>query len=401
MDPGSTPRFRPGGAEIKIIDVKPMFVSKYLYVRIETDDGHVGIGESGAWGFLEASAEAVHTFREYLIGQDPLRIEFHWQYLYQAFCFRGAAIMGALAAIDIALWDIAGKFYGVPVYRLLGGGERCRDKLRVYCHVKSPSVEESCSLIRKARSEGFTAVGHLNPFLDPPREETGKSLTFARKVKTGAEHVARFREAAGEDMDLCLELHRRLDLAEAEALAREIAQFRPLFYEDPIKPENLDSMGDLARRISLPIATGERLLNIQEFAMLIRRDALRYARISVCAVGGLTPAKKIAALAEGFGIKVVPHNPGNLSPISTAACVQLSAAIPNFSILELPADDYLPPKSEIVETSIALDRGYLGIPTIPGIGAGLRKEAFEEKGFTHSRKGARAIVMDDGSCTNR
>ncbi|MCK7474344.1 MAG: hypothetical protein MZV49_14065 [Rhodopseudomonas palustris] len=135
-------------------------------------------------------------------------------------------------------------------------------------------------------------------------------MTFSQKIKTGADHVARFREAAGDELDLCLELHRRLDLAEAEALAREIAQYRPMFYEDPIKPDNLDSMGDLARKILVPIATGERLLNIQEFAMLIRRDALRYARVSVCAVGGLTPAKKIAALAEGFGIKVVPHNPG-------------------------------------------------------------------------------------------
>ena len=296
--------------------MKPLFVSKYLYVRIETDTGLVGFGESGAWGFLEASAEAVNTFRDYLVGKDPLRIEFHWQYLYQAFCFRGAAIMGALAAIDIALWDIAGKHYGVSVYRLLGGGDRCRDKLRAYLHVKSPTVEESQALIREAKSKGFTAVGHLNPFLDPPRDQIGCTRTFAGKIKQGAENVARFREAAGEDMDLCLELHRRLDLAEAEALAREIERYRPMFYEDPIKPDNLDSMGDLARRISLPIATGERLLNIQEFAMLIRRDALRYARVSVCAVGGLTPAKKISALAEGFGVKVVPHNPGKIGRAS-------------------------------------------------------------------------------------
>jgi len=134
-------------------------------------------------------------------------------------------------------------------------------------------------------------------------------------------------------------------------LAKGIEQYHPMFYEDPIMPENLDSMGNLARHISLPIATGERLLNAQEFAMLFARDAVRYARISVCAVGGLTPSKKIAGMAEAFGVKVVPHNPGNLSPISTAACLQLCAAVPNLAIMELPHDEHESPKKDIVKSA--------------------------------------------------
>jgi galactonate dehydratase len=386
---------------IKILEVKPIFVGKYLYVRIETDNGIVGYGESGAWGFLEASAGAVETFREYLIGKDPLRIEYHWQYLTNSFCFRGAAIMGALGAIDVALWDIAGKYYGVPVYRLLGGGDRCRDKIRLYHHVKSPSVKEHMRLIKEAKEEGYTAVGHINPFLDPPRDAIGKSVSYVEKITTAIDNVARFREAAGNDMDLCLEIHRRLDLAEAVTLARGIEQYFPMFYEDPIKPENIDSMGNLAKQIAIPIATGERLLNIQEFAMLFHRDAVRYARVSVCAVGGLTPAKKIAAMAEGFGIKVVPHNPGNLSPLSTAACTHLCAAIPNFSIMEVPADEKISPKKDIIKTDLKVEKGYLNIPETPGIGAILNEEVIENPEYAHTLRGAKAIVMDDGSCTNR
>lgn len=386
---------------IKIIEVKSIFIGKYLYIRIETDNGIVGYGESGAWGFLEASASVVDAFKEYLIGKDPLRIEYHWQYLNHSFCFRGAAIMGALGAIDIALWDIAGKYYGVPVYRLLGGGERCRDKVRTYYHVKSPSLEEHVRLIKEAKEQGFTAVGHLNPFLDPPRDAIGKTVSYARKIGTAVKNVAHFREAAGEDMDLCLEIHRRLDLAEAVTLAKEIESYRPLFYEDPIKPENLDSMATLAQQISLSIATGERLLNIQEFAMLFSRNAVRYARVSVCAVGGLTPAKKIAAMAEAFGIKVVPHNPGNLSPLSTAACIQLCAAIPNFGIMELPHDENDSPKNEIVKSDVRLEKGYLLIPETSGIGASVREDVIGDPKYTHTLRSAKAIVMDDGSCTNR
>lgn len=376
-------------------------MGKYLYVRIETDNGIIGYGESGAWGFLEASAAVVDAFREYLIGKDPLRIEHHWQYLNQSFCFRGAAIMGAMSAIDVALWDIAGKYYGVPVYRLLGGGERCRDKVRTYYHVKSPSVEEHVRLIKEAKEQGFTAVGHINPFLDPPRDAIGKSVSYAQKIGTAIENVARFREAAGNEVDLCLEIHRRLDLAEAVTLAKGIEAYHPLFYEDPIKPENLDSMGNLARQISLPIATGERLLSIQEFAMLFTRDAMRYARVSVCAVGGLTPAKKIASMAEAFGVKVAPHNPGNLSPISTAACLQLCAAIPNFGIMELPHDEQCSPKKEIVKSDVRLEKGYLIIPETPGIGATINDEVIGNPKYAHTLRNAQAIIMDDGSCTNR
>ena len=152
---------------MKIVDIEVIPVSRYLFVKVHTDEGISGLGESGAWGYLEASGGAVETFKRYLIGQDPLRIEHHWQYLYRSTHFRGAAIMGALSAIDIALWDIAGKFFGVPCYQLLGG--KCRDKARVYYHVNGNTREKLVQGCIDAKNDGFTAIGHLTPLLDESR----------------------------------------------------------------------------------------------------------------------------------------------------------------------------------------------------------------------------------------
>src|SRR5919204_5343856 len=153
---------------MKITAVETVSVDHYLFVRVHTDAGIAGLGESGAWGYLEASEQAIRTFERYLIGQDPLRIEHHWQYLYRWTHFRGAAIMGALSALDIALWDIAGKHFGVPCYQLLGG--QVRDRARVYYHVFGETREKLVKGIKEAKQKGFTAVGHLTPFLDEKRD---------------------------------------------------------------------------------------------------------------------------------------------------------------------------------------------------------------------------------------
>ena len=156
--------------------------------------GITGLGESGAWGFLEASAAAVETFKRYLIGQDPLRIEHHWQYLYRWSHFRGAAVMGALSAVDIALWDIAGKHFGVPAYQLLGG--KVRDKARVYYHVFGQTKEELIAGCVDAREKGFTAVGHLTPFLDDSRD-LPYFKTHVAMIEDAIETVAAYRQAVG------------------------------------------------------------------------------------------------------------------------------------------------------------------------------------------------------------
>ena len=358
---------------MKITAVEPIPVDRFLFVKIHTDEGITGLGESGTWGYLEASEKVMEKFGRYLAGQDPLRIEHHWQYMYRSSHFRGAAIMGALSAIDIALWDIAGKYFGVPVYQLLGG--KVRDKARVYYHVFGQTREELVSGVVDAKKRGFTAVGHLTPFLDEPRD-LPYFKTHAEKIRDAIDAVGKYRDAVGNGVDLCIEIHRQMDPSEAIVLARGIEQFHPFFYEDPILPDNFDAMGLVAENIHIPIATGERLHTIYEFEMLLKRGAVQYVRPDVCMCGGITHTKKIAALAEAHHVKVVPHNP--LGPVSTAACIQIAACIPNFALQEYPLGEGEPPKSEIVKETLKLENGFLVIPDSPGIGIELEEDAAEK-----------------------
>ena len=379
---------------MKITDVKVLPVDRYLFVQVYTDAGIVGLGESGAWGYLLASGQVVEDFKEYLIGKDPLRIEHHWQYLYRCTHFRGAAIMGALSAIDIALWDIAGKYFNVPVYQLLGG--KCRDKARVYYHVNGDTKEKLIQGCIDAKAQGFTAVGHLTPFLDESRDAP-YFKTHSDKMKDAIDTVAQYREAVGDEVDLCIEIHRRLEPAEAIVLGRGIEPYRPFFFEDPIRPDNFDAMAEVAQKINIPIATGERLHTIYEFQMLLTRNAVQYVRPDVCMCGGITHAKKIAALAEAHHVGVVPHNP--LSPVSTAACIQIAACIPNFVLQEFPKGEDRPPKSEIVKQTLEVENGFLIISDKPGIGIELNEAALAKYPFKGRGKHTRLHI--DGSVVDQ
>jgi galactonate dehydratase len=379
---------------VKITDIETIFVDRYLFVQVHTDAGITGLGESGAWGYLEPSAVVVEKWKDYLVGQDPLRIEHHWQYLYRWSHFRGAAIMGALSAIDIALWDIAGKHFGVPCYQLLGGA--CRTKARVYYHVFGSTKEELIAGCVQAKEEGFTAVGHLTPFLD---ESRGAPFfkTHVDKMRDAIDTVRRYREAVGDEVDLCIEIHRRLTPHEAIVLARGIEPYHPFFYEDPIPPDSMDAMAAVAEQIHIPIATGERLHTIYEFEMLLQRGAVQYVRPDVCMAGGLTHSKKIAALAEAHHVGVVPHNP--LSPVSTAACLQLAACIPNFALQEYPKGELEPPKSEIVRTQLRVEDGFLIIPDAPGIGIELAEDAAQR--YPYRKREVRTRLHVDGSVVDQ
>jgi galactonate dehydratase len=383
-----------GKVPMKITDIRTVLVSRYLFVQVFTNEGITGLGESGTWGFLEASEQAIETFKRYLIGQDPLRIEHHWQYLYRSTHFSGSAIMGALSAIDIALWDIAGKYFGVPSYQLFGG--KCRDKARVYYHVFGDTKEKLIQGCIDAKKQGFTAVGHLTPFLDESRS-VPYFKTYADKIQDAVDTVRRYREAVGNEVDLCLEIHRRLSPAEAVALASGIEPYHPFFYEDPILPDDLDAMDMIAQKIKIPIATGERFFTMQQFETLLKRGAVQYIRPDVCLAGGLTNCQKIAALAEAHYAQVVPHNP--LSPVSTAACIQLAACIPNFALQEYPQGEHEPPKSEIVKSALKVEKGYLIIPDTPGIGVELAENAQER--HLYRPRGLETRLSEDGSVVDQ
>ena len=279
---------------MKITKVEPLLLDRFLYVRIHTDSGLVGLGESGTWGQLEASAAAITKYGEYLIGKDPFPIEHHWNVMLRANHFTGGAITGAVSAIDIALWDIKGKFFNVPVYELLGG--KVRHKARLYGHVKGRTIEKLVEEAVRLKDAGFTALGHLNPLLDEDIDQPYYK-SHAAKIEGAIDNVRRLREAVGPSVDLCIEIHRRLTPPEAIALARGIEKYTPMFYEDPLRPNSFDAMAQVARHIDIPIATGERFTSLYQFQTLLSRDAVQYLRPDVCLCGGITGAKKIAARA--------------------------------------------------------------------------------------------------------
>lgn len=360
---------------MKITDIKVLRANRSVFCKVYTDEGIVGLGESGAWGFLEASAQAILTMKDYLLGQNPLDIEHHWQYLYRFSHFRGAAVMGAMSAIDIALWDIAGKYYHAPIYRLLGG--KCRDRVRVYNHTAGRTEEELIENAVKGVEEGYTALGHLNPYLDEPRNQPYTDGNGAMLYKA-ERRIAKVREAVGEEVDLCLELHRRLEPGLAVQLSARLEPYNPMFLEDPIRPDNFDEMGRVAGRCRVPIATGERIHTVHEFEMLLERNACSYVRASLGVCGGFTGAKKIAAVAEAHHKSLVPHNP--LSPVMTNALVHFAASTDNMAITEYPnpyaasTADHLTVSGvklrqcDMVDHICEFKDGYLMVPEEDGLG---------------------------------
>lgn len=385
---------------MKITDVKVFPVNQFVFVRIYTDEGITGIGESGAWGFLKASAKIIDPlFKGYLIGKNPLDIEKHWQFLFNANHFRGAAFMGALSAVDIALWDIAGKYFNVPVYQLLGG--KYRDKVRTYCHVRGKTLPELLERCRESIDAGFSAVGHLCPFLDEPMDKI-YTKTYTRRITDAVKVIESVRELVGDDVDICVECSRFMNPADAIVLGNELEPFHPYFYEDPVRPDNFDAMADVAANIHIPIATGERIHTPQEFMMLINRKAVRYLRADVTLCGGITGMKKIAALAEANDMQLVPHNP--CSPICTAASVHVDLSTAAFAIQEYPNDCRMRtqpetgerfPLNEIVTNIFKCEKGYLEAPEKPGLGIDLVEDA--EKRFPYDQYPIRMRICEDGS----
>ena len=376
---------------MKITDLTLIPASKYLFVKIITDTGISGIGEVGAWGFIDAAAECLKKFRGYLVGKDPFQIEHHNQYMYRSMYFRGAILMSAISAIDIALWDIKGKALGVPVYELLGG--RTRDKVRSYGAVFQFTPEEMAKGCLELKKQGFTCA-RLMITGDMSQTQTGmEDDIFNGKVKKYTDMVAACRQSVGEDFDFVLECHRSLTPSEAIAFGNAVEKYHPLFLEDPIAPDNVEVMADVASKISIPIATGERCINIQEMELIMTKKAARYVRPDVCALGGITPAKKVAAMAEANYVGIVPHNP--LGPVSTAACLQLDASIPNFTIQEFPSFYLQGGEAAMLKEPLEVEHGYIKVPNRPGIGIELIDDISEK--FPPKQRGINAQINYDGS----
>ncbi|MFB8267498.1 mandelate racemase/muconate lactonizing enzyme family protein [Streptomyces sp. NPDC055955] len=375
---------------LRIIDLQTHHVGRYLFVSVHTDAGISGLGEAGAWAYLDAVDAVLQKWRGYLIGQDAARIEHHWQYLYQSTFFRSSVVMSALAAVDVALWDIKGKDLGVPVYDLLGG--RTRDRARSYAPVLGETPEEMAAECVRLQRAGFTAARLILPSFAHDHWERGAE-SYAHRVDQAVSQVLACREAVGPAFDLCVEAHRSLSVPEAIAVGRGIEPARPLFFEDPIAPDSPDAMAEVARAVPVPIATGERAISIHEIQDLLTRGAARYVRPDVCAVGGLTPARKIAAMAEAHYVSIAPHNP--LGPVSTAASLHLDASVPNFLIQEHPSFNIDGSEDAMVKNPLRFEDGYIAVPDAPGIGVELAADA--ETAFPAAPRDLTPAFAFDGS----
>lgn len=373
----------------RIEKIETALWERWLLLRVYCEDGTVGVGEAGVHGWPRPTETMLKVCEPYLIGKDPAKIEHHYQFLYRSSHFMGSVVNGALSAIDIALWDLKGKRLDAPIYELMGG--KTRDRVRCYIHVGGATKEDLVQDAAEKAREGFTAV-RFTPF--PPEFWLHKS--YEEWADEAVARVGAVREAVGKNVDVCVEIHRQMNPAESIWLGRRLEGFHPFFYEDPMLPDSPAIMGDVQDHCNLPIATGERFTTIFEYQQLLESRACAYVRPDLCLCAGLSGCKKVAAMAEAHHVKVIPHNP--LSPVSTAACVQLDACIPNFALQEYTGESE-PPKSELLLNPLKLEDGYLVVPDGPGLGVTLNEEAIARYPF--QEKVLDTPIAFDGSVADR
>jgi len=304
--------------------------SNAVFLKIETDAGITGYGEGTNHFQPHSVVGMLQDLIPYLIGEDPERIEYLWQACFRRRFYRGGPATGAaISAIDMALWDIKGKAYGVPVYQLLGG--LARKKVRLYGHVTGRTADEIAQQARERVARGITAIRFRGFHSYDDIDLHDHQLAVRQQV----EYMAAIREAVGDDVDIILECHGRYDPAEwAIALARAVEPYRPFMIEDPIRHENPQALAQVRAHTRLPLATGERYHNKWEFREIIVNGYVNYLRPDVCHCGGITEMRKIAALGETYYMNLIPHN--NAGPLGTAATLHAALAIPNVIMIEAP-----------------------------------------------------------------
>ena len=367
----------------------------WFFVRLETDDGLVGWGETAVLGTLfglEGGYETMvaEAFDSYLKGKDPLQREGLYQLLYEGMTAQHPdyVTMGIISAFDIALWDIAGKYFDTPVYNLLGG--KIRDRIRTYTYIydtnekgnltnvldawlRDPVLLADLSL--KLVEEGFTGL-KFDPLPQTPfrRAPTAPWEVSLAEYSHAERAIGAIREAVGDRADILIGTHGQTTPSAARRLAARVEQYDPLWLEEPCPPENYKEMGEIARATSIPIATGERLVSVFEFQNLFAQGVCAFAQPDLGSCGGITACKKIATLAEANYVLMAPHIWGG--PIITAAALQIDAGIANFLIQEsiYKSRNFF---DEIVKEPFEWDNGDLVVPNRPGIGIELNEEALE------------------------
>jgi L-alanine-DL-glutamate epimerase and related enzymes of enolase superfamily len=400
---------------LKITDIKayPTWVGhrNQLLVKVETNEGIYGWGESGLSGRELAVVGAINHYREFLIGKDPRQIGRIWQEVYRSQYFEGGRVLlAALSAIDIALYDILGKALNVPVYQLLGGKQR--DVVPCFATTGGSTVEEliekvqmlvelgwECIRVGPASTKSVSRIDRRavrsandtdnDPFLFEPRQS----------IAVTAEWLTKLREAVGLGPVLGIDYHHRLNVAETASFCQRMPVGTLDFLEEPIRDETPEAYEALRKLTSVPFAIGEEFASKWQFLPYIERDITNFARIDVCNVGGITESMKVAGWAEAHYIDLMPHNP--LGPICTAATVHVAAASANFSWLEMrvtPGENSTGYHEEIFPTQLKLEGTAIPVPDAPGLGVEVNEEEIKKQSFKFWE--APHLHRHDGSVTN-
>lgn len=342
---------------------------RWLFLKIETDEGIIGWGEPIIEGRATTVKAAVEELMENLIGKDPHNIEDHWQMMYRGGFYRGGPIlMSAMSGIDQALWDIKGKYYNAPVFQLLGGA--VRNSIRIYSWIGGDRPGDVGKAAKEKVDQGFTAI-KMNA------TEELQIVDSYKKIDETIERMAAIRDAVGSNIDIGVDFHGRVHKPMAKILIKELEPFRPMFVEEPVLPENNEALKEIARISNIPIATGERMFSRWDFKKILQEGYVDIIQPDLSHAGGITEVKKIASMAEAYDVALAPHCP--LGPIALASCLQVDATAHNAFIQEQSLGIHYNEGSDLLDyledkSVFEYKGGYVDILKEPGLGITINEE---------------------------
>ncbi|HWI76954.1 MAG TPA: galactonate dehydratase [Sphingomicrobium sp.] len=375
---------------MKIGKIETFYVQpRWLFVRIESNDGAVGWGEASLEGHAEAVDGAFEALRDKFVGADPYRIEDIWQVGYRSGFYRGGPVlMSALAGLEQALWDLKGRSLNLPVWEMLGG--RVRDKIRAYAWIGGDRPSEIADAAKARRGQGFSAV----------KMNATPEMDWIGTPKLFDEVVDRVKAAQEAGVDVGLDFHGRVHRPLAKQLAKVLEPLGLLFIEEPLLSENPEGLRQIAAVTSIPIALGERLYSRWDFKPFFESGAVDIIQPDLSHAGGILEVRKIAAMAEAYDIAVAPHCP--LGPLALASCLQVAACSPNFAIQEMSLGIHYNVGADLFtycrdKQQLTPDGGYLAIPTGPGLGIDIDEAAVRESNKERHRWRNPVWRLEDGS----
>ncbi len=378
---------------MKITGLKTYLVPpRWLFLKVETDEGLAGWGEPVLEGHAETLAAKVAEFADFLVGRNPLHIEDIWQSLYRNGCYRGGPVlMSAISGIDMALWDIKGQYHQAPVHALLGGP--VRNKIKTYCWIGGDRPADLIAEARALLERGFSAA-KMNVCSEL------QIVDSHAKIDAIVRQLGELRDAVGYSMDLALDFHGRVHAPMAKVLLRELEPIRPYFVEDPVVSTQIDAMADLARSTPIPLAIGERMHSRYAFKQVFETRAANIINPDTAHVGGISEMVRIGGWAEAYDVALAPHCP--IGPIALAACLQVDAICYNAFIQEQSLGIHYNKGSDLLDyvaagKGFSYRAGYLDIPDRPGLGIAVDEAVVEKMAEVGHRWRAPVWRHEDGS----